>query len=183
MTVVNLERVGNNFGVRLFRDASLISEIELAEFITPTDVVFQAPTLKGIRVYKVYELVTGNWVERTDLRVAGDNLLLDTVPTGQLMIVPKSTLGLLQAGVTTSPPVELFVKTFPSFITENFTITTYDTETATTGPFEFSTTEDGTYAATLGPIAVPTSIWVRSKATTVGTVRTIPIVVTADIYL
>ena len=183
MTVVNLDKVGNSYGIRLYKDATLISAIEQAEFITPTLTVFKAPTLKGIRVDSVYELVVGAWVKRTDVRISGDNILLDTVPTGQLMIVPKTCASTIQAGSLTSSPVELFIKTFPGFTTENFTITTYDTELATTGPIEFSLTEAGTYQATLGPIAVPTSVWMRSITTTLGTVKTLPIVVTADIYL
>jgi hypothetical protein len=183
MTVVNMERVSNNYGVRLYKDASLISEIELAEFITPTTTVFKAPTLKGIRVAEVYELVTGSWVKRTDVRISGDNILLDSVPAGQLIIIPKTAINLVQAGTKASAPKQLFVKTFAEFITENFTITSLDTETAAPGPLEFSLTETGTYTAALGPIAVPASIWVKSTTSLIGAVKTIPIITTADIYL
>jgi hypothetical protein len=182
MTVVNFERVSNNYGVRLFKDATLISAIEAAEFITPTTTVFKAPTIKGIRVAAVYELVTGSWVELA-IRISGDNILLDSVPAGQLMIVPKTTATVVQAGTKLSQPQELFVKTFPGFVTENFTITTYDTETTLPGPFEFALTKTGVYSDALGPIDVPASIWMRSKATVIGVIKTIPIVVTADIYL
>ena len=183
MTVVNLKNARNDYGIRLFKDAILSSAVEAVEFITPTTTTFVAPTLKGIRVAAVYELVTGFWVERTDLRISGDNLLLDSVPAGQLMIVPKTPVNLIQAGSKASLPVQLFIKAFPLFIAENFTITTYDTETALAGPFEFSLTETGVYAATLASVAIPTSVWIRSSTTVVGVSKTIPIVVTADIYL
>ena len=183
MTVVNLKNVRNAYGIRLFKDAILSSQIEVVEFATPTDISFKAPTLQGIRVAAVYELVTGFWVERTDLRVSGDNLLLDSVPVGQLMIVPKTSVSMLQTGTKESSPVQLFIKTFPLFITENLTITTYDTETAQAGPFEFSLTEAGVYAASLVSAVIPASVWIRSKTTVVGESKTIPIIVTADIYL
>ena len=183
MTVVNLEYVRTKYGVSLYRDALLLSAIEVAEFITPTTSVFTAPTLKGIRVGEVYELVTGSWVKRTDVRISGDNILLDSAPAGQLMIIPKSSVSLVQAGTKVSSPVELFVKTYPSFITENFTVTTYDTETALAGPFEFSLTEGGVYADALGPVTVPASFFMRSKVSGVVSKSTIPIVITTDIYL
>ena len=183
MTVVNLEYVRNKYGVTIYRDATFISQVESAEFITPNSSVFTAPTLKGIRIGAVYEFVTGAWVERTDVRISGDNILLDTAPTGEIMLVPKSGVSLVQAGALISSPVELFVKTYPSFITENFTVTTLDDETALAGPFEFSLTKAGTYADSLGPIAVPTSFFIRSKAASGLVTSTIPMVVTADIYL
>lgn len=184
MTVVNLESVRNNFGIRLYRDSKLISLIETAEFISPTTKVFTAPTLQGIRVDSVYELVGGVWTKRTDLRVSGDNLLLDTATANQLMIVPKGCLSIVQIGTNISSPIEIFVKTFPGFIAENFEVTTYDTETAAPGPFEFSLTSNGTYTSSLGPIVMPASFFMRSKAASVlDAKKTIPIVVTSDIYL
>lgn len=183
MTVVNLSGVKNNYGIRLHTGYINGAEVEQVEFISPTTSVFKAPTLKGIRVGSVYEFVGGVWTLRTDVRISGDNILLDTAPANQLMIVPKAPLGLVQAGGTLGTPVQLFVRSFPEFIVENFTITTYDTETAGVGPFEFSLTELGAYSETLGPVSLPSSIWIRSKASVVGEIKTIPIVVTADIYL
>lgn len=183
MTIVNLQGVGNNYGISIYRDSAFSSRVEPIEFLTPTTKVFSLPTLLGIRVDSVYEFLTGAWSQRQDVRISGNSILLDTVPTGQIAIIPKGYVSLVQVLAKASIPVQLFVKTYPGFITENFTVTTLDADTAAVGPFVFSLTEGGTYTDSLGPIAVPESFWIKSIATALVAKKTIPLVITSDIYL
>jgi len=183
MTVINLSNVGVVPGVTLYRDAGLSSPIEAIEFLAPTTSAFAITLVSGARVDSVYEFQTGVWVLRTDARVSGNKVLLDTVPTGAIAVVPKGFVSLVQQVNKFSLPTKLYTKVAPSFIVSNFSITTLDDETAAAGPVMFSLTETGTYADSLGPMAVPSIIWVKSKAPQAGLKKTTPIVTTFDLYL
>lgn len=181
--IINLENVRNNYGIQLYRDKDFISKIDEVEFLTAVTYIVPLINLKGTDVAKVYEFVTSIWVERTDVRISDNKLLFDDIPANQLLVVPKSYLSLIQAGASTSSPIEIFVKTFEDFETYNLGVTSLDSETALTGPLEFSDSKEGTYLPTLSLPVVPISFWIKSTAT--GTVLndTISLVVTSEIYL
>ena len=183
MTVINLDGVSSTPGVVLYRDEALSSPVEAIEFLSPTTSMFTISLVSGVRVDSVYEFQTGAWVLRTDARIAGNKVLLDTVPTGVIAVVPKGFLSLVQQVGKSSLPVKLYTKVLPKFIATNFSITTLDDETAAPGPVLFSLTENGTYTDSLGPIAVPSFIWIKSNASVVGLKKTTPIVTTFDLYL
>jgi len=183
MTIINLSRVRSNFGVKVYRDSNLVSEISQVEFLTPTSSVVWFNRLKGYQVSKVYEFVIDAWVERTDVRVKRLKLLFDTEPVGTILVVPVSNLSVVQTNIKVSNAIEVFIKTYPEFDTKNVTITTLDNETAAAGPFQFSATEDGTYTDSINFQTPPASFWIKTSLATVGSVYTIPLVITSDLYL
>lgn len=184
MPEIDLQNIGNFFGVQLAKDAYFAARLDQVEDLGTTSIIdISLSRLVYTEIYSVYELVGGVLTLQPEVKILPTKLTFESVPTGNIILFPKKALTVAKNAAGASVPTEIFIKPMPNFVAKNIQVTSYDFETAAEGSYEFAATKAGTYSISLGLAASAVSFWVRSTQATVGEITTVPLSLTMDLYL
>lgn len=184
MATIDIDNYPGKSTLRLFLNRAGVGEIGLSETIPLGVDSYVLTRLSGSRIHRLYLNTNGVFTLFTGYKVVGNKIVFDSPQAKPILCVSLDALSLQQLNLTSGEVVKIYPRATGIFTYKNVRVRTVNEISGLAGPYLFSPTGlKNSWLSDITFASLPTLIYVKSTVPTVGTLDTIPLIITADTYL